>query len=73
MENTHNSLLIVILHNLKYIGEVAFSWILTIFGFNITSIGQTLTGIEVVLRIAALFLACTVSVATLYKIKRELK
>lgn len=68
--NTQN----VILNNITNISESIFAWILTIIGFRPHfELDPGDMSIDGLLRKATLLLACAVSVATLYKINRDLK
>lgn len=74
MSQNNNHIVDVITNNLSHIGESVFTWILTIFGFHPNfTLDPGDISVDGLLRKATLILACVVSLATLYKIRKDLK
>lgn len=78
MSNHNFHFLHVLNDNVLLIFSGVFGWILTFLGVNLTSINMVFTGdgwqaLDWILSHFAVLLSCTVSLATLYKIRKELK
>lgn len=74
MSHNNHHILDVLSNNLSHISESVLAWILTIFGLHPNfTLDPGDISVDGLLRKATLILACIVSLATLYKIRKDLK